>query len=536
MNTRFPDLIKKYDHYRDESRKLPKEEILKKAKYLLLDIQKAGMFILDPDERDHLREIARKLGMEIYDISENFPDVSLELPIQKMEIVNRTQEIQTLTHIYSPPYVLLLAPQGYGKTRLLETIKILVEKHNWLCIYAQLEQEKAPLLEDIANAVLKQLGNSNVRESDIEKLGYEVGNIIRRKLSSTQKNVMIMIDGVEKLSEKSASGLLNQFIPAVKEALTLSDKSAQFRVILAGRYEAHWNQMKFTIPLERISLAPLDFSAVYQMVENFAVKKDPDFPLEYKQNFAAHITYFTGGHPACVEQILLKDFGYPIEKALIPNESRYYAERVEPIIHEIDDYITKLEEKHSVKGLKDILNALSVVRIFTPDFLKRLMDRHLIAWDESEYKLENLLLQTYLVSRKRGFLRDESSRYLLAIRQRKTAESDSIEVSKNFVEFYKEKLQQPTSYRPDILIVELLHQQLQILVWESKGTPEQFFEQVKATFEKLQSKQNANVIAESVKELLTNDEEFRFMFNYLFRDPNYIEEPFNELMKQIVKN
>jgi hypothetical protein len=89
------------------------------------------------------------------------------------------------------------------------------------------------------------------------------------------------------------------------------------------------------------------------------------------------------------------------------------------------------------------------------------------------------------------------------------------------------------SHRPDIIAAELLFQKLQYVCYAQEGTKDEFFKQLPEILNSLVAERETRAVLESFKELLNGDWEFRFTFNYLFREAGYDNEyPFNELAEK----
>ncbi|MCP4107088.1 MAG: ATP-binding protein [Desulfobacteraceae bacterium] len=457
----------------------------------------------------------------------------LKGPKEKIEytidFVNRLNEMQFITNIYSPPYILISSPMGYGKTRLVHEIANQLEKQNWLCIHTELWRQKRYTIKELTFSILQQIDEEHENDSDFsstEEYGEEVGKAILKKINRTQqKNIIILIDEIEGVREDDTEKFLNNFIPTVIEVLKTSGDSIQFRLILSGRHIFHWKSLSFDrIILEPTVLNLFDFLSAYQMVEHFSTKSNLDSSFTYKQQFAAHLMYFTGGHPGCIAKILSRDLG-TLSKRLVSNEEKYFETIVKPVIEEIKEHIPD--------DLEKIFDTLSVIRRFSPQFLRVFIDKGLIEWPGSEYDLEDRLLKTYLVRKENGFLKNDITRHLLCIHLRKNDLSRFIEICDGTVAFYNSKLEDFKCHRPENIAVELLFQKMQYFYYKKQSDKEQFIESIPQILDKLALGRDSRSVMESFTELLNRDWEFRFTFNYLLGEEIYDEYPFKELMENI---
>jgi hypothetical protein len=162
------------------------------------------------------------------------------------------------------------------------------------------------------------------------------------------------------------------------------------------------------------------------------------------------------------------------------------------------------------------------------------MDKGMIKWPESEHDLADALTQTHLVTRESGFLQDDLTRRLLAIRLRQTAKQRFLNTCEEAIAFYEQYLPDLKAIRPDIIAVELLFQKLQYFCNQGSCDKEQVFESLTKILEQLVSERDASGITQVFVDLLEKDWEFRFNFNYLLRDGIYDHDyPYNELLQQI---
>ncbi|MCP4350180.1 MAG: ATP-binding protein [Desulfobacterales bacterium] len=523
----YLELNSRYDSFVKEYKTLTKEVVLRKAEILLKDIRDAGKTVAEPPHRNILSGMAYDLGRIIADNSDEFPPVRLMQPAEKsVEFVNRFSELGFITNIYCPPYLLISAPVGYGKTRLVQAVTALLQRQNWFCIHIDLWREKQYSIKELTYKMLREIGEEAAEvpeQAEPEKYGLEVCRAILNNLGS-RRNVLILIDEAEALNDDLVKQLLEQFIPSVNNVLNNSAVPVQLRIILAGRYISNWKKSVSKIPLSLMSLPLFDFSAVYETVEKFS-KSRLDMSPNYKQEFASHLMYFTGGHPGCMTEILKLDFGISDEEVVLKNES-YFKTIIEPVITEI--------RKHIPDDLKSIFDTLSVVRRFNSRFLKLLTDNNMIRWAKDEYKLEQQLLETYLADKDKGFLKDDITRRLLAIRLSKTDLGHFTEVCNKSMLFYEERLKDLSASRPDIIAAELLFQKLQYVCHIKSGGKEEFFNSLTEVLKTLISGRESREVTEALTEQLNKDWEFRFTFNYLLKKDSYNHDyPFDELMDKI---
>jgi nucleoside-triphosphatase THEP1 len=527
MTAAHAELTARYDNVIRQSESLPEIEMAEKMKTLLQDIREAGKTTEEPEQRSFLSNIARDLGTRIFMISGNRPTTKIRPLIEKTEdaidFVDRPDEVKDITHVYSPNYLLISAPTGYGKTRLIQSVISRLQAQNWFCISVELWRLKRYTAESLAYKILQQLGEGQNELSDLEKYGVEIGRLVIKSLKNNQKSVIIIIDEIENFEQNELKKLLNDFIPKLKR--TFDVFSIRLRLILSGQYIFHWKDMKFEIPLKPITLSLFDFSAVSQMIENFSTKLNLDIPSDQKQQIASHLMYITGGHAGSVAKILSKDFKAANPVSLILSKD-YFEEYIKPVVEEEI-------KKHIPDDLRDIFDTLSVVRRFNDRFLKNLIGAELIKWNKTGFELEDRLLATYLIDRKDGFLKNDIIRRLLFVGFRQQNTKDFINVCEKSICFYKKNLEDSKDHRPDIIAIELLFQKMLYIHYKQSGK-EEFFESLDEVLKLLVKERDTKSIMESFIELLKNDWEFHFTFNYMFRGGVYNDEILShELMGKV---
>jgi hypothetical protein len=223
---------------------------------------------------------------------------------------------------------------------------------------------------------------------------------------------------------------------------------------------------------------------------------------------------------------LLKGFpvGWPARDYFIGQQDQHYEAIIAPVVNDV--------RRNIPENLDNIFDTLSVVRYFNSRFLRHLMDDRLIRWQKSEIELEDELTRTHLVTRSHSFLHDAITQRLLSIRLRKFDPDYFLMICKASIDFYENSLQDSGINRPDILAVELLFQKLQFVHYDHLGDKDEILNAVPEVLEKLVNGRDPREMIRSCIDLLKDDWEFSFLFNYLMRDGVYDNEsPYNELIE-----
>ncbi|MCP4107086.1 MAG: hypothetical protein GY749_16360 [Desulfobacteraceae bacterium] len=416
---------------------------------------------------------------------------------------------------------------------MIQAVKVQLEKQGWLCIHIDLSREKNYSFKDLIYNILQYSGQEATGNPDLKipkKSGFLISQRIIKEYKH-EKKILILADETDSLNEDSVKQFFEEVIPAVKDGLSIADKSIQLRTIFAGRYISQWEQLCSKTTLKPMSLTPFDFSAVYQTVGQFASENKLELRPEYKQQFASHLMYFTGGYPGCMAEILGNDMGLPVEE-IVSKEIEYYKTIVKPVIDEI--------KVHIPDSLKEAFNIFSVVRRCNTTLLQQFIDKGMIEWSGSVHDLEDALTRTYLVNREDGFIKDDITRRLLAIHMRQKNQSDFIRICKKTISIYESWLKSPMAVRPAIAAIELFFQKLQYyyfffnkeVVVEKRR--QQAVNDLNDILEKLAFERDSYTIISVFKDAFTNDWELRFTINYLLRDDIYDNDhPYNELLSEI---
>jgi hypothetical protein len=457
----------------------------------------------------------------------------------EIEFLNRANEIQYITNPFSPPYMLISAPPGYGKTRLLKMVEVQFKRQDWLCLHCVLDRDRSYTIKDIAHILLNEIGLGESGDAGMsnlqtpEEYGFGIAHALVKYLRNVNAlqpalGILILIDCVEALDVQVSQQLVTELVPSISDGLRVADYPDQLKVILAGRYVSHLKHFASETPLSEITVTPFDFQVVKQTTQRFSSISQTPFAQQSIQEIASHLMYLTGGHPGCMVT-LLENYpaAWPAEKYLLGKESEHYTQVVEPVIEGI--------REHLPETLREIFDTLSVVRYFNSRFLRHLIDARLIRWPKSEYELEEALLQTHLVARTTsGFLHDAIAQKLLSIRLRKQNMDHFIDVCKEAITFYEKSLRDPTVSRPDIMAIELLFQKLQYFSYTQNGGKEAYFESVPGILNQLVQGRDARELLQNCHALLKEDWELRFAVNYLLRENVYNHEvPYNELIHKV---
>lgn len=376
------------------------------------------------------------------------PDIPLndliDLPsLHRVDFVNREDELQEVLGRYAPPFILFEAPAGYGKTELLKAIEHQHFQNGWLCIYVEIPEVNRAV--DLIRLLITKAGYSYLTSllPDIRRAGNLLATLLKKQVDSFgASGVILLLDNVERLPKSEVDVFLNHFLPAMQSEIQ------QIRIRLAGRYVgSFWAKQARELKLMIKPLTPFDFRSVRDTVK---LKHPGQKQLDLR---AAYLMHITGGHPGCMSRILeIMNFAQPVEENFIEHQDEYN-EIVLPVAEKIRESIPQ--------HLRDIFDNLSLFRRYNYRLLQRIIDAGIIEYEGDAINLERELTTTYLVTRKGGFIQDETARRLLAIRLRQEETERFINLCDECRQIYKQDLGESIS-RPEAVFIECLYQEIRL--------------------------------------------------------------------------
>jgi len=466
---------------------------------------------------------------------------------------NREDDLDMILASNAPPYYLLDAPAGYGKTELLRELKDRFrgkEKGNWLCAYVRAGKDSTLL--DIARGLAQELELTFSPSSgrSPRQLGQDWAGAFKvqkgKAIAQPASGLVLLIDLDRKPSFDLLARLVQEFIPGVEDSLRglkiLSTQPNWFRVVLAGRYLASRDEiLHSSLPFKVRQLTPFDYDTVRETIRRYL----PDYQPDWLDQLAAHLTHFTAGHPGCIAKVLqlYGERGYPPPDGFFAEYgSRIWQEFVKPTVEEIRNDIPR--------RLRQILDTLSVFRYVDYPILCQLIsgDKPVISGYNDEIKLADDLTGTHLLSWKgQGrVLRDDITRRLLAIRLSRGGYGRWRGRCRMAQEICAQRLREPTTKVPELFAMEYLYQSLQQHVKDIDSAEKQaeirrqfFDEDVPEALQLLTgSGRGTREEWQALKEALAAREswDFRFAVNYFLRQEQYTDGPFQDLLHSIYQH
>jgi hypothetical protein len=213
------------------------------------------------------------------------------LPSERLKFVNREHELEEIRNPGGPEHVILDAPPGYGKSRLLEEVEHWYrtqQTDSWACARIELDLERykgapARALDEIA----RQIIGTSLASGQLDEL--------IEKIADQKKHILLLFDGVE-ANLPVTNWLQKEVVSPLWNALGYTELLG--RVVFAGRYlqRLEWRGYKV------IKLTVLDEHIVRQAV--FDELGHTALNPGIKDILAKEIAFLSGGHPGIVADIL----------------------------------------------------------------------------------------------------------------------------------------------------------------------------------------------------------------------------------------
>ncbi|MGC9395379.1 MAG: AAA family ATPase [Anaerolineae bacterium] len=439
--------------------------------------------------------------------------------------INRYEEIRWIIGAYAPPYILINAPAGYGKTALLRELQRHFTEHNWQCAYISCRMGwdlKAFTLE-LANQIgieLRITGNESSSQ-----IGYQLGNAIAARLVDRNEGFALLVDDIDlDISTQITEVFLNEFLPAFVDTLRLT--KVGFRLILASR-SIHIKSTK--IPLTIVNLTPFGYKIVEELIRLTA----PNYDEAALRLLSAHIVYFTAGHPGCISSVLERyDLQRFLPEFLQSSSDEIWEAIVLPVVNDI---------RHKVPTeILSLLDTLSIYRRFNFNILRKLVEKHILMQQGDVRRIEDLLTANFLATRKQGLLLiSDIYRRLLVLRLQKANPDQFSNFCKLAQDIYSSSIQDSVRHT-EILAIEVLYQFLQQTapliqeLYDRRKIRQTFFAQkVPEVLGLLTDRPDTRERLMDMIDYLKEDQELQFIINYHLRENEFVGEPFDKLISAI---
>lgn len=488
------------------------------------------------------------LAMPLYRIANYWPTLfnkqtaqSKQDNLPRLPFVNREEELKHILSNYGPPYHLIDAPAGYGKTALLEELQYQFEQQQWLCAYISVQQHRT--LPRITNVLARKLEVSlNGKHG---RLGQKLGEALVQQRGEEfhsqeegKKGVVVLIDIDKKpwdSLQTAINALFANFIPDLQQALHrlefFQNGHNLFRVVFAGRYLSAKTPLRTGFRLTPLRLAAFNYDVVRETVKAYLPHQREIGQL------TAHLMHYTAGHPGGIARVLrlyeekgeesadvfFNSFADEIRESLIWPQSDAIRNDINP-------------------SLRRVFDDLSVFRYLDYHILQQLLDEMPSSTEYADaFDLADILTEHYLMSWEGRFLRDGITRRLVVLRfLREIGTKAFAWHCERAQRFCADRLKNHSIQLPERWTVELWFQFLQQRTEDIQSDQKRheirtiFFERiVPGTLRLLVQERNAREEQSALKRMLHCDWEFRFTINYYLRKNQYSDEPYHALQTNI---
>jgi hypothetical protein len=452
--------------------------------------------------------------------------------------VDRKFELQYIQSKLTAAYFILDAPAGFGKTTLLHQLQKQFYQDNWLSAYTAIDSNST--LSDLVKELADTLNITSLLAQDVDRRpwGMRFGTALQNHWEMLDKDgLVLLIDLDERTPHDVVKELIEQFIPDVYGCMSVlrffARKQNRFRIVLAGRSLAPPPQTHPRIPLAIMSLRPFKLNVVEDMVRSWLPQLDDRFI----QQLVAHLFYLTGGHPGSLAQTLKlfqRRGGIP-DFFIQHYDDVIWREIMRPVIEEI---------RQDIGEKSNILAELSVLRHHNIKVLEQI-----VAFEQyrASYptivNLADELTTNYLLNRKGRFLRDDMTRRLFAIQQRRESPKYFSQQCQKAQLICAQELKSSRVREPERWMVEYLFQCLQQHTDIQNAAVRQeirqeFFEvhvpaAIQLFVEASQGEHRLDAY-QALNQQLADDWEFQFTVNYYLREQSYQDTfAFNQLQREI---
>ena len=441
--------------------------------------------------------------------------------IPQIQFVNRSEELRRILSDFGPAYPLIIGPLGYGKTRLLQELKIRFEDAGWLAHYSEADRfvNKQVEFKDFINELSDQ--------------------VLTSKENKYQKGLVLLLD----LVSPEAQGhfpILMETIKDRREFLRqrrkFFDYERDFKVVFASRYSlSDWEHRQPLLGFEPIPLSTFTFDIIQESIGRYM-----DISNEYLGILSAHVMYLTGGHPDCVSQIVktYKNVNETVDTFISENFKKIISNIVLPVIKEIE-----IENVHSLNSDVNLFVNSNVLRCIYAPVLQGLIDHHFGKYEAKDgFSLSDKLTTSKLFTKKTdtSLIEDGLLRRLFAIRLWYMEPDKFIDYCETAQELCLEYFQSERCYMPEYWFLEYLFQFLQksaSCIGEQKQRDlirEKFYIELDRLLDILnQTVDDVRVEGNNILDLIKNDWEFAFTVNYYLRGEQFNQDQIKKVQAKI---
>ncbi|MBN3963510.1 hypothetical protein [Nostoc sp. NMS8] len=539
------DSRKKYLEQSIAYLKIDIESISKQIVRTLSDVDKNR---LQRQINDRFDEI-EKFELELIQLTQE----SVEPEPEKIPFTNRDAAINEITATNSPPYRLVTAPEGYGKTEFLKQIQGRFQELQWCCAYASISSYES--IEDLEKRLASSL-NLTIPEGHKLSWGERLGSLLHRNWARWQaqdkKGIVLLIDLDGSAPQKQRlNELFNDFRDfawkiekCLKELLFFKENSRRLRVVIAAR-------CLIDLPLDRIfpklTLSPFN----WEVIEDTATKYLNSFKMtsESLALLAGHLLYLTGGHPGGIAEALKVYRGgdYTVNLFLNSYGNQLWEKSLKKCRDQIRESLVK-ENNH----LYESIEKLSIFPILNGTWiLKEAVQRFQLPFSDDIFKLNAELTKTSIFTRDKTIIKDGMTRRLLVIGLLRESSPDNFqslcsEAAQICWEYIHELKSKNNSAFAGTWSMQYFFQSLQkhagfincgpnSLAYRQELRQDFFEKTVEETLGIFRNtdREQFHEFIYTLKSEVENDWEFQFVVNYYLHNDEYNDTPYRYLIQKL---
>ncbi|MDF5707696.1 MAG: hypothetical protein PUP90_08440 [Nostoc sp. S4] len=538
------------------------------------DLQKKSLEKLISDLNSQIESISNQIGWTLNDVDKNKLQRQLNNKLEEIKkyeselnqlnresleqidsdeipFTNRDAAISEITTINSPPYRLVTAPEGYGKTEFLKHIHKRFQELQWCCIYAPMSNYEN--IEDLEKRLASSL-QLTLPEAQLN-WGERLGFLLRRNWpkwqSQGKKGIVLLIDldgsapkreRFNKIFEnfKDFVWRIQDFL---KELQFFKENSRRFRVVIAAR-------CLIDIPLDRIFPKLILCPFNWEVIQDTATKylQPIEMTSESLALLSGHLLYLTGGHPGGIAEALrvYRSGGYTVNWFLNSYGNELWEKSLKRCRDQIRETLTTENN-----ALYESIEKLSIFPILNSTWiLKEAVRRFQLPFGDDSFKLNTELTKTSIFTRDKTIIKDGVTRRLLVIGLLRESPDDFQKLcneaaqicweyvhelkSKNdsaaagtwSMQYFFQSLQQHAGFINCGTNSLAYRQQLHRIFFE------QTVEQTIDIFRNTEPEQIYEFLS-TLKSEIEHDWEFQFLVNYYLHNDEYNDTPYRYLIQKL---
>ncbi|MEH2199781.1 hypothetical protein [Nostoc sp.] len=474
----------------------------------------------------------------------------------KIPFTNRDAAISEITGNSSPPYRLVTAPEGYGKTEFLKQVMGRFQESQWCCAYASMSShESIENLEKRLASSLKLTFPQCHKLNFGENLDLLLHDIWTQWQSPDKKGIVLLIDldGIapqkQRLDEifNDFKELAERIQKSLKDLKFFRDNYSKFRVLIAARCLTD-------LPSDRIFPKLILSPFTWEVIQDTATKylKPIEMTSESLALLAGHLLYLTGGHPGSIAEALkvYRGGGYTVNLFLNSYGNQLWEKNLKKCRDQIRESLRK-ENNH----LYECIEKLSIFsKINGHWILKEAVRRFQLPFSDNIYKLNTELTKTSIFTRDKGFIKDGMTRRLLVIGLlRETSPesfkelcSEAAKICQEYIDELKSKNNSADAGHAGAWSMQYFFQSLQqhagfihsgadSLGYRQKLRKTFFDETVEETIGIFRNtdREQTHEFLSTLKSEVEQDREFQFLVNYYLHNEEYNDLPYRCLIQKL---